>query len=61
MPRSTKIVATLGPACSETDVLKRMLHDYVSFALFSAGAALGASAEAALLKSVREMLAVIKP
>ena len=25
MPRSTKIVATLGPACSETDVLKRML------------------------------------
>ncbi|MDQ2644822.1 MAG: DUF4388 domain-containing protein [Myxococcota bacterium] len=44
-----------------SDVLKRMLHDYVSFALFSAGAALGASAEAALLKSVREMLAVIKP
>ena len=25
MPRSTKIVATLGPACSEPDVLKRML------------------------------------
>ncbi len=44
-----------------SEVLKRMLHDYVSFALFSAGAALGASAEAALLKSVREMLAVIKP
>jgi hypothetical protein len=44
-----------------SEVLKRMLHEYVSFALFSAGAALGASAEAALLKSVREMLAVIKP
>ncbi|HSD00234.1 MAG TPA: pyruvate kinase, partial [Casimicrobiaceae bacterium] len=25
MPRSTKIVATLGPACSEPDVLRRML------------------------------------
>ena len=25
MPRSTKIVATLGPACSKPDVLRRML------------------------------------
>ena len=25
MPRSTKIVATLGPACSKPDVLSRML------------------------------------
>jgi len=44
-----------------SEVLKRMLHEYVSFALFSAGAALGATAEAALVKSVREMLSVIKP
>jgi hypothetical protein len=33
----------------------------VSFALFSAGAVLGSNAEAMLVKSVREMLAVIKP
>ena len=25
MPRNTKIVATLGPACSDPDVLLRML------------------------------------
>jgi hypothetical protein len=41
--------------------LKRLLHEYVSFALFSAGAALGSTAEGTLVKSVREMLAAIKP
>ena len=53
--------ALIAGGADPTEVLKRMLHDYVSFALFSAGAALGSSSEAALVKSVREMLAVIKP
>jgi hypothetical protein len=44
-----------------TEILKRLLHEYVSFALFSAGAALGSTAEGTLVKSVREMLAAIKP
>jgi hypothetical protein len=51
------IAGTADPA----DLLKRMLHDYVSFALFSAGAVLGSNAEATLVKSVRDMLDVIKP
>jgi hypothetical protein len=42
-------------------VLKQMLHEYVSFALFSAGAALGVNAEAELLRRVRPMLSVLKP
>ena len=42
-------------------VLRQMLHEYVSFALFSAGAALGSSAEAELVRRVRPMLAVLKP
>lgn len=42
-------------------VLKQMLHEYVSFALFSAGAALGVSAEAELVRRVRPMLSVLKP
>jgi hypothetical protein len=43
------------------EVLKRMLYEYTSFALFSAGAALGSSAEASLIKTVRDLLAVVKP
>ncbi|HVJ20748.1 MAG TPA: DUF4388 domain-containing protein [Polyangiaceae bacterium] len=42
-------------------VLKQMLHEYVSFALFSAGAALGSGAEAALTRSVAPMLAALHP
>jgi hypothetical protein len=42
-------------------VLKQMLHEYVSFALFSAGAALGVNAEAELVRRVRPMLSVLKP
>lgn len=51
----------IAGGADSSDVLKRMLYEYVSFALFSAGAALGADAEAALVKSVRDLLAVIKP
>lgn len=42
-------------------MLKQMLHEYVSFALFSAGAALGAQAEAELVRRVEPMLDVLKP
>lgn len=47
---------------SEPDnILKQMLHEYVAFALFSAGAALGSSAEAELTKQVGPALASLKP
>jgi hypothetical protein len=38
-----------------------MLHEYVSFALFSVGAALGSSAEAELARQVTPMLSVLRP
>jgi hypothetical protein len=43
------------------NILKQMLHEYVAFALFSAGAALGSSAEAELSKQVGPALASLKP
>jgi hypothetical protein len=43
------------------NVLKQMLHEYVAFALFSAGAALGSSAEAELSRQVGPALASLKP
>ncbi len=43
------------------NVLKQMLHEYVAFALFSAGAALGSSAEAELSRQVGPSLATLKP
>ena len=42
-------------------LLKQMLHEYVSFALFSAGAALGSSAESELIKQVAPALAGLRP
>ena len=38
-----------------------MLHEYVAFALFSAGAALGSGAETELAKQVGPALASLKP
>jgi CBS domain-containing protein len=43
------------------NTLKGMLHEYVSFALFSAGAALGSAAEAELVRQVGPALAALKP
>ncbi len=43
------------------NMLKGMLHEYVSFALFSAGAALGSAAEAELSRQVGPALASLKP
>jgi hypothetical protein len=43
------------------NVLKQMLHEYVAFALFSAGAALGSATEAELARQVGPALASLKP
>ena len=42
-------------------VLKQMLHEYVSFALFSAGAALGSGVETTLARHVAPMLSALHP
>jgi hypothetical protein len=38
-----------------------MLHEYVSFALFSVGAALGSGAEADVTKAVAAQLGSLRP
>ena len=53
-------VAIAGDA-DQDNLLKQMLHEYVSFALFSAGAALGSGAEGELLKQVAPALAGLRP
>ncbi|MEO7033677.1 MAG: DUF4388 domain-containing protein [Polyangiaceae bacterium] len=45
----------------QENMLKQMLHEYVSFALFSAGAALGSGAEGELAKQVAAALAGLRP
>ena len=45
----------------QDNMLKQMLHEYVSFALFSAGAALGSGAELELAKQVAPALAGLRP
>jgi hypothetical protein len=42
-------------------VLRQMLHEYVSFALFSAGAMLGSGAESEAVRQVAPMLLVLRP
>lgn len=49
-----------GGAAPE-NLLKQMLHDYVSFALFSVGAALGSEAEAEVAKRIGSNLASLLP
>jgi hypothetical protein len=43
------------------NVLKQMLHEYVSFALFSAGTALGSEKENELKREVGPVLAKLRP
>lgn len=43
------------------NVLKQMLHEYVSFALFSAGTALGSEKDGELRKEVGPVLAKLRP
>ena len=56
--RNAVIVAGGGDG---DNLLKQMLHEYVAFALFSAGAALGAGPEAELARQVGPALANLKP
>jgi hypothetical protein len=53
--------AVVAGGADPDNILKQMLHEYVAFALFSAGAALGSSAEAELTKQVGPALATLKP
>ncbi|MET0793738.1 MAG: DUF4388 domain-containing protein [Polyangiaceae bacterium] len=45
----------------QDNLLRQMLHEYVSFALFSAGAALGSGAEGELVKLVAPALVGLRP
>jgi hypothetical protein len=54
---SVLVAAGAAPA----HVLRQMLHEYVSFALFSVGAVLGSGPEAELARQVAPMLAVLRP
>jgi hypothetical protein len=42
-------------------VLKQMLHEYVSFALFTVGAALGSGAESEVTRAVTPLLSTLRP
>lgn len=53
--------AIVAGASDADNLLKQMLHEYVAFALFSVGAALGASIEAELVRRVGPALASLKP
>ena len=51
----------IAGGADQDNLLKQMLHEYVSFALFSAGAALGSEAEGELAKQVALALAGLRP
>ena len=58
MPRATKIVATLGPACSEPDTLTRLLSAGVDVVRlnFSHGKAAGHVELAQLVRGIAQKL-----
>jgi hypothetical protein len=51
----------MAGSADQDNLLKQMLHEYVSFALFSAGAALGSGAESELARQVAPALAGLRP
>jgi hypothetical protein len=53
--------AIVAGGADPVNVLKQMLHEYVAFALFSAGLALGSQSEAELGRQVAPSLASLKP
>jgi hypothetical protein len=53
--------AVVAGGADQDNMLKQMLHEYVSFALFSAGAALGSGAEVELAKQLAPALAGLRP
>src|SRR6187431_1404427 len=52
---------SVAGGADQDNLLKQMLHEYVSFALFSAGTALGSGAEGELLKQVAPALTGLRP
>src|SRR6478735_9727517 len=57
----TENSVSVAGGADQDNLLKQMLHEYVSFALFSAGAALGSSAEGELVKQVAPALTGLRP
>jgi hypothetical protein len=53
--------ALVAAGSDPVQVMRQMLHEYVSFALFSAGAIVGSDAENELAKQVVPMLGVLRP
>jgi hypothetical protein len=53
--------AIVAGGADPDNLLKQMLHEYVAFALFSAGAALGPDVEAELARLVGPALSSVKP
>jgi hypothetical protein len=51
----------IAAGADSENVLKQMLHEYVSFALFSAGAALGFEREGELSKAVTPVVTALRP
>ncbi len=61
-PQTVADNAVIVAAGSDPEViLQQLLHDYVSFAVFSAGAILGRTAEASLSKELSETMARLRP
>lgn len=53
--------AIVAAGADPVNILKQMLHEYVAFALFSAGLALGSQVEAELTRQVAPSMASLKP
>ncbi|MBX3128734.1 MAG: DUF4388 domain-containing protein [Polyangiaceae bacterium] len=54
-------VVIVASGSDPENILKQMLHEYVSFALFSAGTAIGSGKEGELKKEVGPLLAKLRP
>lgn len=59
--RVTQNAVLVSAGADPQNMLKQLLHEYVSFALFSAGAALGSDAEAAIAERVGPNLSALRP
>src|SRR6188768_1529990 len=52
---------TIAGGAEQDNLLKQMLHEYLSFALFSAGAVLGSTVESELVKQAAPAFAGLRP
>jgi hypothetical protein len=60
-PRVAENSLLVASGSDPENLLKQMLHEYVSFALFSAGGAIGSEAEGQLKREVMEVLTALRP